>query len=64
MAAYKRSLTVPVRREPTQITPHHKHGATFSLHSVRSNSQKAQKIEGKTLTVFRSKFRPNQWNSC
>ena len=57
MPAYKRPVTVPVRKRSTDWMPHHKHNLHFSLYSVRSkSSQISEKIEEQfqTLTVFRS----------
>ena len=57
MAAYKRPVTVPVRKRSTDRMPQHKHNLHFSLYSVRSkSSQISGKIEEQfqTLTVFRS----------
>jgi len=65
MAAYKRPVTVQVKREATELTPHHKHLRIFSLHSVRVKIHKTQKSSRtrrtipQTLTFSKTKFKHN-----
>jgi len=57
MAAYKRAVTVPVRRRSTDRMPHHKHNLHFSLYSVRSKSSQISEKSWRTIS------NPNRFRS-